>query len=170
MKLILQPNSWSCTLAAAAMTFNKPIWEIVRLLGHDGSEVIAPTLPEPARRKGIHIQEVVDLAHYLGYTMTPIEAQPVQLNSEHHEYDLTKWSMFKTTDDRFRYYLDYNIGILVGKAREHWHTVAWDGGRIYDPNGRMYSLDDCLLDIQTFWMITKSERRFCNHKIKSARK
>jgi len=151
MKLITQPNAWSCTFAALAMVFDCTIKEIIDYVGHDGSEILN-TLPEPACRKGLHIQEGIDVANVFGLSMTPIEAQPVQLNSEQHEFDLTKWGMFPTTEDRFRFYLDYNIGIIVGKARKHWHTVAWDGV-IYDPQGRIYSLDDCKINIQTFWIV-----------------
>ena len=154
MKLVTQPNAWSCPIAALAMVLDCTINEITDYLEHDGSEILN-MLPEPACRKGFHIQELVDVALLMGYSMTPIEAQPVQLNSEHHEYDLTKWGMFPSTESRFQFYLDNNIGLIVGKAREHYHTVAWDGAVVYDPNGRIYSIDDCRLDIQTFWMIKK---------------
>lgn len=155
MKLIKQPNSWSCTVAAAAMVLDCEIKEIIDYVDHDGSEIILPNLKPPGCYKGFHIQEIIDVVLLMGYTMTPIEARPVQTPTGYHEFEINKWGQFKSSEDRFHYHLTRENGLLIGKAREYWHTVAWDSStwRVFDPQGRIYNLDDCKIAIAQFWLI-----------------
>lgn len=154
MKLIRQPNAWSCTVAALAMVTDSTIEEIIDYIGHDGSETLN-SLPEPSCRKGFHQQELLDVALLMGHSMTVIEAEPVQLNSLEHEYEINKWGMFPSTEARFQFYLNMSPGLIVGKARKCWHTVAWDGDLVYDPNGHIYELHDCKINVQSFIMVSE---------------
>ncbi|MEE9548725.1 MAG: hypothetical protein V3V68_05155 [Nitrosomonadaceae bacterium] len=157
MKLIKQPNSWSCMAAAAAMAFDCEIIDITERVGHKGNEVVHHGLKPPACFKGFHIQEITDVGWVLGYSMTCIDAQPVQTPDGKLEYDITKWGLFDNCEQRFEHYIDFNSGILIGKARKYWHAVAFDKGTIYDPRGRIYSIDDCDLSIQSLWIVTKNQ-------------
>ncbi len=155
MKLIRQPNSWSCTLAAAAMVFDSTIEELIKYIGHDGSEIIVPSLKPPGCYKGFHIQEIVDVALLFNYALVPIEILPVQTPTGQHEFAIEKWGLFSSNQSRFDFYFTGERGLLIGKAREYWHTVAFEEGMIYDPNGTIYNIDDCKLQIQTLWITTK---------------
>jgi len=155
MKLITQPNSWSCTVAAAAMVFDCAIKEIIGVIGHDGSEVISPHLKVPGCYAGFHIQEIVDVAFYFGCSMTKIEAAPVGTVDGKNEHEITEWGLFSNGKVRFDFYMKQGNGLLVGKAREYWHALAWDHEtwQLYDPRGRVYNLDDCKIDVSAFWLI-----------------
>src|SRR4030042_2073038 len=135
MKLIKQLNCYSCTLVSAAMVMDKSIHDLIKIIGHDGSEIIN-TLPPPLCYKGFHIQEIIDAALYLNCYMVPIEADPIQTPfKEHYCYSIYQGKgRFKNNLDRFYYYLERNKGILIGKGNKSWHCVAWDSKMIYDPN------------------------------------
>ena len=160
MNLITQPNSWSCALASAAMVFDCPIEEIISLVGHDGNQIVHPDLTAPACYKAIHTQEIVDVAFIFGYSMIPIETLPVQTPDGQHEWKIKKWGLFKDNEQRLRHYLEQGNGLIVGQARKYWHTVAWDREtqQIYDPQGRIYNLDDCKINIQAFWLIKSFDK------------
>lgn len=158
MKLIKQPNSWSCTIAAAAMAFDCGIIELIDGIGHDGSKVIHPGLKPPACFKGFHIQEIVDVGWLFGFSMTCIEARPAQTPDGKHEHEITKWGLYPGgNEQRFEYYIDEYQGILIGKARKFWHTVAFEKGTIYDPRGRIYDYSGCDLILESLWIVTKNQ-------------
>ncbi|KKK72989.1 hypothetical protein LCGC14_2898330 [marine sediment metagenome] len=157
MKLIKQPNSWSCMAAAAAMAFDCEIKDITERVGHDGNEVIHYGLRPPACFKGFHIQEIVDVGLLFGFSMTLIESAPSQTPDGTHIYDITKWSQFLDNQHRFECYLNNNQGILIGKARKYMHAVAFDKSEIYDPRGRIYDIDDCDLFLESLWIVSKNQ-------------
>ncbi len=157
MELIKQPNSWSCTAAAAAMAFDCEIEDITERVGHNGNEIIHHGLRPPACFKGFHIQEIVDVGWTLGFSMTLIESAPSQTPDGVHIYDITKWSQFDNNQQRFECYIDNNQGILIGKAQNYWHAVAFEKGTIYDPQGRIYNIDDCDLFLESLWVVSKNQ-------------
>jgi len=158
MKLIKQPNSWSCTVAAAAMAFDYEIEEVIKWIGHDGSEVVHPGLKPPACFKGFHMQEIIDLGFLTGLSMTCIEAKPSQTPDGEHIHDITKWGTFWfNCVQRFEFYVDNNKGILIGKARKFWHAVAFEKGIIFDPRGRIYPYGDCELFVESLWIVTRNQ-------------
>jgi len=147
MNLIKQPNNYSCTLTAVAMLLNVTLEKLVKLVGHNGSEIIFPNLPDPLGRKGVHIQEIIDVLDDLGYSLIPIEFEPWQTPNGVDEHRI------RLPDKRFYNHLIGNPGLIVGQAKKHWHTVAWDGYLVYDPNGTIYKFHDIKIDVQTFWKI-----------------
>lgn len=147
MKLIKQPNNYSCMAASAAMLFHYSIEEIYSFVGHDGSQVIHTNLPDPLCFKGIHIQEIIDVADRLSYSMTPIEFEPWQTSDGVNEYKI------QFPEERFWNHLKDNKGLLIGKAKTHWHVCAWSGQHVFDPAGLVYSFSDIKIDIQTFYKI-----------------
>lgn len=155
MKLIKQPNNYSCMAAAAAMILDCTLQEIYNRTGHDGSAIIHSNLPDPLCFKGFHIQEIIDIAHSFGYAIIPIELEPVQTPDGINEYEIKEWGLFENSEARLNHYLRYFSGILEGRAKTHYHACAWDYDtqKVYDPNGTIYPFDGCKLDVQTFWVI-----------------
>lgn len=151
MKLIRSTNFWNCTLAAAAMVMDTTIEELEELIGHNGSEIINPSLKSPANRKGFHMQEIIDAAMVLDYAVVPIEAKPIQTP------DGTKFNSIKLPESRFQDYLNNYKGIIQG-ARPNgvWHSVAWDSSNVYDPSGKIYGIKDINIKVQLFWIFIKS--------------
>lgn len=151
-KLITNPNFWSCLLVSAAMALDTSIDVLIKMIGHDGSPIIFPKLPEPARRRGHHYQEIVDCAIKLGYAVTPIEAMPYATPDGKHDFPVD----FKISHERrLRNHLEGTRGILTGLAVTWRHAVYWNGDLVYDPRGRVYHFSACDIIIDTYYRFDK---------------
>lgn len=150
MQMIRNQNHWGCLLASAAMVLDKHPDVLTELIGHDGSEIIFPGLPEPARRRGFHVQEIIECAHAYGYAVTPIDALPISTPNGFNEYPVPLGL------ERFKKHLNVP-GIFTGRARKWGHACAWDGCEtMYDPRGRLVSdLETPDFKIETFWRFDK---------------
>lgn len=143
-----QPTGWSCLATSFAMALDLPVSALMDLVGHDGSEIVWPSLADPICRRGHHPQEMVLAAHGLGFSVTPFEAYPSSIGAPGVEPFLVP--MRGEADDRMRAIMSDATGVLTGtdwKGRRH--AVAWDGRRMLDPaQGRDFS-------IETFWLVRK---------------
>lgn len=111
------------------MVLDIPVQKLIEKIGHDGSEILWPELPEPICRRGHHLEEIQMAAYDIGviltsftpaFEYTPNEERPVK-----YQFDLR--SVFE------RY-----SGIMVGQwIRGGPHAVAWSAMErmIYDPDG-----------------------------------
>jgi len=138
-----QPNRWSCLPTAFAMAFNIPVAKFIKLIGHDGSEIIFPDMSEPYSRRSFHIQEMLRLSLINGFSVTELQPKPVSsVRGELYALPYSK--------EEFEYYLKTYTGVLVGKT----HAVYWDGTYILDPDcGRPYPIDK--FNINMFFVINK---------------
>jgi len=152
MKLITNPNSWSCLLASAAMALDTTTQDLIEMIGHNGSSVIFSELPEPGSRRGFHCQEIVDCAIKLGYLVTPIESLPYSTPDGKLDFPVD----FKISNERrLRNHMKDTQGILTGLSGKWRHAVYWNGEKIYDPRGRIYSFDACDMIIDTYYRFDK---------------
>lgn len=149
MQLLHQPNCWSCSVTALAMVIDRSISEVISVIGHDGSEVVAPELPssDPLRHHGFHLQELVDAAIWFGYRPIWIELEPVaRIGNKDIDIHFRSWVYNGDIDiaptcefpgnlGRFQYYMTKNKGIILGENYHCCHWVAWDGRDFYDPAG-----------------------------------
>lgn len=57
---------WGCVINSFAYAADIPIQDLLDKVGHDGSQVVFPTLPEPFNRRGFSVGELtrVLLQHY----------------------------------------------------------------------------------------------------------
>lgn len=138
MNLIKNPNAWSCMLASVAMVLDKTTNELIEAVGHNGSQIIFPELPEPAKRRGFHIQEFIPMILKSGFAMTTIEVLPYSTPDGKHEFPID----FPNYEERFWNLMSNSIGILTGLRTRWRHAVAWNGKRIYDPIGSVYGHHD----------------------------
>lgn len=148
----MKNKPWNCLLGAVSMLIGVPIDILEGAIGHDGSEIIHPEYPEPACRKGFHIQEIIDmLIDYYGMYLTPIEARPVQIINE---ADSKIWEL-PVSEDRFMSYLISERGILIGKNPSgFYHAVAIIGGVAYDPaTHKECNVKDLKFDAKIFWIL-----------------
>jgi hypothetical protein len=135
-KLRKSPNRWSCLAAAFATVLDIEIEDVIREVGHDGSEEVCASDPEPYNRRGFSIQEMIDLCLIRGVCVTHIERDPIWVNrygNVHH--------IWTSGDERFAKHLEGRVGVLTGVMHEGDHAVAWDGHQIYCPKG--IHLPDC---------------------------
>lgn len=80
MHLIKQPNNWSCLLTAFSMASYTPIERLIEDIGHDGSEVVWPELPEPYNRRGFHTEEFIQPMIQVGYAPVIITPEPCAIS------------------------------------------------------------------------------------------
>ncbi len=147
MNLIKGENNLDCILAAASMVMDIDLVELKKLIGHDGSEVIFPSSPVPYCYRGFHIQEITDQAFLNGWSVMYIQRQ---FGLEPFMGDDPKFRIY-TSDKRMATYLKKFPGIIGGRSDDSSHAVAWDGKKVYDPRGKIYSLKEFNYDIQEFW-------------------
>lgn len=147
MNLIKQPNCWSCLPTSFAMAMDFSIELVIHNLGHDGSEIIWPSYPEPIRRKSFHIQELIRLAYNLRYAVIPFDSIPVMAPEEDGPEHVVELD-FET--------ILYNClrGVITGISPSgSRHAVAWNGSKVYDPNGTKYDIEE--FTIETLWVVER---------------
>ena len=123
-----------------------PSQELASFIGHDGSEIVFPELPEPMCRRGFHHQELIEAALNIGFTVTPFELIPA-LQSTPVAGATPK---VVTIDSPGRHQMFSIIvgayrGVLTGRGHRCHHAVAFDHGQIFDPDGSIYafSFSEC---------------------------
>lgn len=140
MKLQTKPQRWLCAATAFAIALDIPLSEILARVGHDGSDVIFPHLAEPLNRRGHHVQELIGVALTLGHTITPIELWPV--TGSHPDASFVYPIVLpggKTANWlRVSNHIANSRGTIEGMAANSYHMVAYDHGRIFDPDGGEY--------------------------------
>lgn len=151
-----QPNTWSCSVASAAMVMDEPVQDLIMRIGHDGSEIVFPDLPEPMCRAGFASQEIVDAALAAGWSMTPIEAKPQCTPNGPDVRDV--FPKFKERmDDYFKRY----SGLVEGERYDgrYWHNVAWDCERQVwlDPAGPTLPKERPPIKVAKLWVFMKNE-------------
>ncbi len=145
-----QPNKWSCLPTAFAIVLGEPVDNIIKQIGHDGSEIIRPELGEPQCRKGFHIQECIKVALKYGIGVIHIDRYPSTIVND------------TIVDAEYCYGNDLDLiielmekydGVLLGKSFNKPHAVAWsyDKKLIIDPKtGESYEYKHFY--IETFLM------------------
>lgn len=147
MKLIAKPNRWSCLPAAFAMAMEMDLGRFVAEVGHDGSKVLFPHLPEPACRRGFHIQECIHVALNHGFSATPYEIVPVIAAADRlQEIPVLVDNSVEHRMSVFNKLVATRTGVITGRGRNTNHAVAFHQGTIYDSEGYVYeySQENCL--------------------------
>lgn len=119
------------------MVLDCSIEYLIEKLGHDGSEILWPSLPEPFRRRGHHIEELQYVAFDMGKSFVPF-VPAFEYNPGADEKLMFAKYLFNVAFDPILARYD---GILVGHwTKGHPHAVAWNAKerRLYDPEGSIY--------------------------------
>lgn len=146
MMQLIKQRGYTCVIASLAMVWKLEFDQVVNLFGHDGTELTFPGSRRP--EKGIHSQEVLDVALKRGYAMVVIQFYPVQGPGDGKGERLV-WYKFRC-QDRFHDYLINCYSVLIGKNKEgRPHAVAFDGLQVYDPDKGIYSTAD--FEIREAW-------------------
>jgi hypothetical protein len=138
MHLQIKPTKWSCTPTAFAMAMDVLVTDLIDWIGHDGSEIISPSWPEPQCRRGFHPQECIRWAIKQGLTVTPIEVFP-SIRTDSIPFVIN----YGDNWDEFDNCIKSSRGVLTGQGRRCGHAVAFENGQIYDPDGYIYTWDEC---------------------------
>ena len=150
MRLMRQDTRWSCVAFSFAMAFDIDIKVFYNLLGHDGSEILFSDLPEPYCRRSFHPQEFFWVGRKLGYHVITVELTPILSPDNNIEWPVP----IKCLD--FVQLLHNNIGVFTGSGVRTRHAVAWNGQKIYDPNGMIYEFAHPNFTPEVFYLILKS--------------
>lgn len=120
------------------MAMGVPVNVLIDWIGHDGSEIVSPSWPEPRCRRGFHPQECIRLALKRGLTVTPLELFP-SIVTENHPYTID----YGANWDDFIGWINQTSGVLTGRGRLCGHAVAYENGTVYDPDGYIYPFAAC---------------------------
>jgi len=129
------------------MALDIPVEDAVRLVGHGGGAIVFPELNEPMCRRGFHQQELVELAIRFEVYPVPYQLFPCT-RSECGRYTYTLHARDWRVSERrkaFHELIANTHGVLEGKGESCHHAVAYDHGRILDPDGQefQFSLKNC---------------------------
>ena len=119
------------------------MWAIIKAIGHDGSEIKWPELPEPNCYRGFHPQELIYLGDRFGFITTTFEPRPVLQSGE----------PFVITNLPFEEIIKNSDGVFTGETMNGCrHAVAWINNQVIDPSdGKIKTLDE--FKIQTYYRI-----------------
>ena len=122
--VLKQPNRWTCLPTALAQLLKVPLADVIRIIGHDGSQIVADELEGEARRRCFTQQEIVYAALHLGVTLTTFEEKDVDSRGVVIHYP--QWTVAYEHFD----------GILMGSYmnRSTGHAVCKKGLYLYDPS------------------------------------
>ncbi len=123
-------NSWSCVLNSFAYAINLPAADLQRYVGHDGSEIINPTLPEPFCRRGFCLEEFFEVLLDLGYACVHIPKHRTINNMMMLE------PLVVDQTDRVARHLSEHQFVLY----DNRHCIGVRGGKVFDPNNQIKDL------------------------------
>ena len=114
---------------AFAMALDMPVADLLAAIGHDGSEIVFPSLPEPLCRRCFHVQELIQVALSRGLAVTPVELFPVLQPTEAGPFHKTvlypdnNWRRFEA-DDPSQSWRDCTAPAHVSATRSPTTTAA----------------------------------------------
>ena len=129
MQLISQGNQQKCIIYSLAMLLDLDVKDVEE------------ALPQVSERSH-HIQEVIDYL-WPTHTLLHIEPNPAVDNIEN--------LVFNDPTTRFLSYALDNPGLII--CAHPWHCVAWDGHKIYDPNGVITDIGNPRYIIMSYYML-----------------
>lgn len=139
MQMQTMPEPGLCLPTSFAMALDVPVHALLSQL-RGWHDVVFPGNPEPLCWRGIHIQELIRLARFYGWAVTPFEMYP-QIASPDPvaAHYIVTWSD-QTNEAAFRDVILLSRGVITGTAIRAGighvgHAVAYDHGRVFDPNG-----------------------------------
>lgn len=154
-----KPNQWSCIATSFAMVLDIPVSEFFRILGHDGSQILDRNLPDPACRRGVHIQECIYVAMKCGKKVTPVELFPQTKTIS----GVVEPVFFGTPGQnwlRFKTLIYSTEGVITGMGPSVPHAIAYTKGILHDPDDGStfpYSRTECEkrgFYTQCLWIVT----------------
>lgn len=144
-------SPWSCLLASFAMVLDETCEQLIKEIGHDGSEVVFPEEEDPFARRAFHIQELIDCCERRHLAVTPIDFHPISTCGRQGRYEV---DINEGPSVRFQRHLHKRVGVITGlNLNSAPHAVAWNGLMILDPATGNF-LEPHLFQCETFWKVT----------------
>ena len=130
LTLQCQPNKFTCLPTAFAIATGIPVDDLLQSIGHDGSDLVYGS------PRGFHPQEIIEVLFHRGWACVQfdkITCMSYPGGGTEREVDLKE--VMKSP------------GVICGTFNGQQHAAAWDGGRIYNPNGSIHGLVDVDIDV-----------------------
>lgn len=139
------------------MVFDITLEDFIVECGHNGSEIIDLHLPEPNKRRGFNLLDVLKVATNRGFAVTPLLLDITSVHSGHHHNVDIEWKMPEPESWRAKLFEKHRMLILHTTIHNHNHAVAYNPGdrRIYDPNGFIYDVSNHLMMSEDVFMVTR---------------
>jgi len=150
MKLLKQTSN-QCLIYSLAMVLNVTVDEIISKLGHDGLLKVWPLSP-PECFAGVNMQEAIDVCDSYGIGLRYIEPMPASGVLGRPELTRNIFTADRVLS-RLEIYLMNHTALLIGMIQGSFHCVAWDGQLIYDPNGKIYKIEE--FSFSEAWILYK---------------
>lgn len=136
------------------MLLNISFKKVIDEIGHDGSEIWFPTLPEPACRRSFSLPELIDVAFYrYKIALMEVIAMPTVGPNDRPIYRPV------IAESRLIYYMEKGPGLILGRySADRPHLVAWDGEKVYDPYdyGQIYQFGSTgSISVESFFLACK---------------
>lgn len=151
MKLITQPNSWSCLATSFAMVAGTSVEDVDSFVPYDSSEILYPELPSNINRRGHGLNHMLHYMLVRGFAVTPLIRNLTQGPAGYSEIS----TRFKLEPEVVLEFMKAYDGVLVGHLPTGTgHAVAWNHQEslVYDPVGQMVDLSACPLRLETFFL------------------
>lgn len=112
-----------CVLTAFSSILGIDEKAIIDELGHNGSEIVFPDLPEPLCRRGFDPRELVYYCFKRGINVTELDAKLMRQGANGNIFTIDK-------SEELTSLLPKNKGVLTGSFMGRFHAVAWNGEKI----------------------------------------
>lgn len=153
---------WACMAASFSMALGMEIAVFYTEIGHVGDEL---PYADGRTRRGFHIQECIDVALKRGYAVTEIQAYYGSRPSPTSNEQIPTKPLNECIDRFEAYAATCKRGVITGELHKDngvrvGHAVAWDGEKIYDPRGKVYTLHNAAKNdfmVASLWMLTRME-------------
>lgn len=136
-----------CMVKSFALLTGLSESEVLNHLGSDPVEIVNEHRTDESRYRGVYIDELQEVAIALDYKFYCINPLPKLENGK------PLWPEERLTA-RWEKHLSNNDGLLLGAGTDgKSHAVAWMGGKLIDPTGKINSLEE--FSTQFFIIIEK---------------
>lgn len=112
---------WQCVPMAFSLVTGVSMNEFMGRLGHDGSEIVDLSMPDPMCRRGFACQEMLSILPEYGWAGTRLD-----LGCRINSYD--------KVETQYYYELNYQTSGVVFMSRR-MHALAWINGQFRDYSG-----------------------------------
>lgn len=153
-----QLQGQDCSLTAFSIVLGKPVEELIKLLGHNGRDIVHLHLPAPLCCRGFNVQEWIDCCLQLGKALILIERKPLstpnKVDFHNPPFDAKA---------RFNKHLHDSTGVLFGKLKHngHGHALAWKSPGVMAATGSTTPLSLWPLDVTFFAKIVDTQGKLC---------
>lgn len=126
--------------------------DIIREIGHDGTDIIWSEYSDSRKYRGHSIAELQDVCFRRGRMLAPVFVNPVIAP----DYDAKPIAVYGKPWQRVRNYLKQDA-LIMGSIANIGHSVAYCAGEdcFYDPRGYKTMHDNLALSISEIYLLCR---------------